>query len=104
MNGIAQKLDPWQGAPVQCIAYPRTPSFVTALQGVLDDKVTLVEGIDAQRDQVVLVDCREIVQGMIVARQRFSVQPLVGVVDQVDTTTVIQLLAAGADAVIALDE
>jgi hypothetical protein len=104
MDASALGPDPWQDSPVECVAYPRTPAFLKLLQEVLGDDVPLVNGLDARHDQVVLVDCREIVEGMALARQRYAVQPLVGVIASPDSATIIQILAAGADGVISVTE
>src|SRR5829696_610749 len=92
--------DPWPTEAVPCVAYPWAPKYVDMLQGVLGEKVPLVEGVDARHPHVVLVDCREIVEGMTIARQRYPTQPIVGVIDEPDAAAIIELLGAGADGVI----
>ncbi len=103
-DASAHRPDPWRGSPVQCVPYPRTPEFVALLQGLLGDEVPLVHGTDARDDHIVLVDCRLIVEGMAIARQRYRVHPLVGVVASPDAETILQILAAGADGVISVTE
>ena len=90
---------------MECVPYPRTLAFVKLLQEVLGDDVPLLEGLNARDDQVVvLVDCREIVEGMALARQRYATQPLVGVIASADSVAIIRILAAGADGVISVTE
>jgi hypothetical protein len=74
------------------------------LQGVLGEAVPLVEGIEASHSHVVLVDCRQIIEGMTIARQRYPARPLVGVIDEPDPAIIIALLGAGADGVISIAE
>ena len=104
MNPGEQRSDPWQNTTVQCVAYPRSPAFIAALQELLGDEVAMVETPDVRPDQVVLVDCRQLAQGMMAARRRYPTQPLVGVIAESESETILEILAAGADGVVAMTE
>lgn len=97
-------VDPWHDSPPKCRVHSDAPGFRALVAGASGGRITLLDGEEPSDREAVLVDCRHDDGGLAAARQRFPARPLVGVVARLDAARMVELLARGADGVVALDD
>lgn len=96
--------DPWQDLPPECRIYPEAQWFLKLLKDYLGDIVRFVDRPDARPREVVLVECIESMNNINDARKRYPSHAVVGVVGGEDAARILEILASGADGVIAMTE
>jgi DNA-binding NarL/FixJ family response regulator len=94
--------DPWHGTRPKCRVYADSPRFRALLDEVVGDALTLLDNEPAGEREAVLVDCCHSSDALQAARERHPALPLVGVIAQPDAAGLIEVVARGADGVIAL--
>jgi DNA-binding NarL/FixJ family response regulator len=96
--------DPWDDSQPKCRVHSDAPAFRTLLEEATRGRVTLLADDEPAEREVVLVDCRHATDSLALARQRFPARPVVGIVPRFDPSSMVELIASGADGVLALDD
>lgn len=94
--------DPWHDSQPHCRVYSEAPRFRSLLEEIVSGQVCLLDAEPAGEREAVLVDCRHSGDALTLARHRFPSRPLVGVVALPEAGRMVEVLARGADGVIAL--
>jgi DNA-binding NarL/FixJ family response regulator len=100
----ASATDPWRDSQPECRLYPDSPWFQKLIRDCLGDAVRIVGRPDAGPREAILVDCIETANGISAARRLYPSHAVVGVLAREDAGRILEILAGGADGVIALTD
>ena len=95
---------PWRESPPECRLCPSTPEFHELVQDRVGDAIPIVDRPDAGPRETIVVECLESVSGITRARRLYPSHAIVGVLAREDSDRRLEVMAAGADGVVALTD
>lgn len=93
--------DPWRDTVPLCLLYEDASDLRTLIDAYGAARIAQLQAEVTDSRVVILVDCRTCSDPIDAARQRFTGHSIVGVVARFEATSVMELLARGADGVVA---